>query len=324
MIPFHTTIKLKHYKHITRAPFNAPDLGLALGQVFPAQKVELIDSGRSALALAIEKLDLRGKKILMPAYVCNVLLPVLDAYEIQPVFLDIDQKTFTPSNKSYTEDLLKEVDAVLLVATYGLVPEKSLIEKIKSLGKVVIEDYAHVHFPKTETRISSDARYYSLPKLMPVADGGILVRNSQTSKESASSDPGPKFREPEALSLLTLKNWLKIFALPQFLISYFSILRNKKMTKIPAWRGIDKANCSTERILYYYLTNEKVLWRAHDKYCQPVLVSNPHKAQVFNLVNGVISLRIWQDPIIFYADQNPDNFPVTKEVSGHILCSPYF
>jgi len=313
MTSFHPTIKFRDYLKILGLDYDALKLKKVLNNLFPQHTTTLVDSGRSALSVAIESFDLEGKTLILPSYLCNVITPILNRHKITPVFLDIDKETFIPPDSSYTEDLLASTDAVLVVATYGNIPSKTLIERIRSLGKIVLEDYAHVALPKKSNQnILGDARYYSLPKMLPVPDGGLLVSNK---KHDSKKLPRNK---------TTLKNWLKLFKFPQFLISYLSSL--KKDT--PAARNtfqnhvVKNACLTTEKILLQHLTSENSAFEARVKYCIPELVENPREKQKYYFKQGVATARIWHDPIILSTQENIEKFPNTKYVFERILCKP--
>src|SRR3989344_7488671 len=82
----HPQIKLNNFKKI--------NLAQKIESYFPGKQLIFTDMGRSAFKLIIEKLNLKDSEMIMPAYICDIFRPILEKYNIKPIFLDIDLETF--------------------------------------------------------------------------------------------------------------------------------------------------------------------------------------------------------------------------------------
>ncbi|MCI0619608.1 DegT/DnrJ/EryC1/StrS family aminotransferase [Candidatus Wolfebacteria bacterium] len=309
MISFHPTITYQTYREALAAPYTPRALARAFRMMFPNHTSILTDSGRSALALIIETLKLRGTRLALPAFLCNVLLPVLRHYDITPVFIDIDPKTFEPAPESYADDFLARVDAVLLVATYGNTIPRASRAKIRNAGKITIEDYAHVALPREPvTTIHGHARYYSLPKTLSVPDGGLAIFH----KDVAPPNLPPHTKTPEFF-----KNCLKLFNPFTTLVAHLKSLREARQTT-PVWKRIEEPSIITKRLLYYFLyENPPAEGR---RYCYPFIVLNPDSAQQLLLENGIAAERLWLDPIGLFRTYGA--YPNTERAAVSVICAP--
>jgi len=150
----HPQIKfnMENLKNLFFSFFGSPDeKGLEKMKLFFPQK-ELIftDMARSAFRLIIEKMNLRNSQILFPAYICDIFFPIFKEYNLSPIFLDIDKKTFHIEIEDIEKKITPETKSILVCHTYGLPID---IKKIREIliqhptsniqYPVVIEDCAH-------------------------------------------------------------------------------------------------------------------------------------------------------------------------------------
>ncbi len=327
MISFHPTISHSKYRRAIKNDGDIREVQSLVGDFFPDCTVILTDSGRSALALAILALGLQGSRLLLPAYVCNVLLPVFEQYNITPVFLDIDPPTFKPPRNAYTASIVETVDAVLLVATYGMPAPEEIIEFLKAKGKIVIEDFAHCSLPYTPEKILGDARCYSLAKTLPVMDGGVAVFREKKEINIPLSR--------KSISLASLKNWLKLFPTTNAILTHVKsyireIAPEGAIAPSLHFSGIHRPSQTTIRILRSLLTREKRKPRESLSftYCHPFCVSEALFSERIFKKNGIAAERVWFDPIIMHPrahslwNINPKDYPNTLETAEHIVCAP--
>lgn len=285
---------------------------------FSGQEVYLTDSGSSAFALIIEALNLQGKSMILPAYVCDALLPVLIHYKIKPIFVDVDKLTFQPALSAYTDKILTEANAVLLVATYGRKPDEEIISLLKNKNKIIIEDYAG-RSPLLRDPLISHARIYSLPKTLPVPNGGLAIIQKESVQTTASVS---------ATSSASIKNVLKLLPLVAPLLALLrTILRHEQTSA--SWRKIAAPSRLTQTILATICKNttEKEPLRPYT-YCYPMMVNNPRKSLRKLALAGISAERIWHTPIIVNEKAiqlyniSIDEFPVTRNISLKIICVP--
>ncbi len=307
MITFHPTISFRRY--IRNFFVASPDPEPRLLALFPGHDITLTDSGRSALALIIETLSLEHKRMALPAYLCDNILPVLEHYDIKPVFLDIDPLTYQPIESAYETPC----DAALIVATYGKLPNASIIQSLRNRGTVVIEDWAHVALPTTPIdRIDGDARYYSLSKTLPVPDGGLAIIPKGHLIGSTLAQP--------CITITSIKDVKKLFSFNTTVITLIRLLfsRNKKSSGAPSWNGLTHMRRWSRRYLGHALNQSP----QSGGYCYPIRVSDPQTAQWHLFKNGIIAERLWDHPIIDAAGIGRESFPNTNDAAQHTLCVP--
>lgn len=320
MISFHPTISPKIWLKYLVFSFLKPASN-TFPDLFPSYTAIMTDSGRSALALIIEALDLDGKTLILPAYVCEALLPILTLYKIRPIFLDVDETTYQPPLAAYTETLLKDVDAVLLVATYGKEPEQNVLTELRARGKIIIEDYA-ARSPLLKDPLLSDARIYSLPKALPVPDGGLALVSKKWTHDQAGNLP------PRRISLRFLKDLFKLLPHVGPSISAVKNFFDHKPDK-SSWMG------ATVPSTFTLIALSEILERHENKsaygpytYCYPLRVKNPNLARSALARYGISAEPIWDGPIIFSEEAqklyniDTKNFPATAKIAAEIICTP--
>ena len=77
----HPQIKLKNILTFLK-PVDEERLKHKLSNFFPNQNIVFTDSGRSAFQIAIKELELENSEMLIPAYICDIFLPILKYYNI--------------------------------------------------------------------------------------------------------------------------------------------------------------------------------------------------------------------------------------------------
>ncbi len=183
----HPQIQLKNIGKAVFSLFEKFDLlklEKKLYNYFPEKQVCFTDMGRSAFKIIVEQLNLQNSEILLPAYICNIFYPILKQYNITPIFLDIDPKTFHIKKDEIKNKITSNTKAILVCHTYGLAIDIKEIRDIVGYSVVIIEDCAHAFGLKHNNRFvgnSSDAALFSLYKQFPALRGGILVCPNQWS-----------------------------------------------------------------------------------------------------------------------------------------------
>ncbi len=182
----HPQIKLNNLDKVVFSLFKRLDfksLKEKLSLYFPEKQFILTDMGRIGFRLAVENLGLENSEILMPAYICDIFQPILKQYNIKPIFLDIDLKTFNLRVEEIENKITSQTKAVLISHTYGLPNEMDKILFLaKSYNLKVIEDCAHSFGAKYGSTSSpqvlgnfGDVAFFSLYKQFPTLRGGLLV-----------------------------------------------------------------------------------------------------------------------------------------------------
>jgi dTDP-4-amino-4,6-dideoxygalactose transaminase len=202
----HPQIKFINWPRIKLSllkPLNLKKLEDRLSAYFPGKQLIFTDMGRSAFKIIIEKLNLQNSEILLPAYLCDIFDPILKKYNIEPVFLDIDPKTFHIKTDDIAKKITPNTKAILVCHTYGLPADIQKIREIVDKNIFIIEDCAHSFGAGTGN--FGDVAFFSLYKQFPTLRGGMLV----CPKDWKVSLPKTSFNFRDFISLL---NCFPLFA----------------------------------------------------------------------------------------------------------------
>ena len=191
------------FKRITLKPFlktfSKAKFEQRLAKFFPNRNIVFTDLGRSAFQLAIKELNLENSEMLLPAYICDIFLPIFEHYKIKPIYLDINLSTFNVEISEIERKITPKTKSILVCHTYGLPND---MDKILEIGKKhnlkIIEDCAHAFGAKFKDKYLGnfgDCAFFGLPKFLPVVDGGMLVCRSRTPTK-------PRGRAPKLSDLI--------------------------------------------------------------------------------------------------------------------------
>jgi len=239
----HPQIKfnIENLKNLFFSFFRSPDEKelKKLKNFFPQKELIFTDMARSAFKLIVEKMGLQNSEILFPAYICDIFFPILKEYNLSPIFLDIDKKTFHIKIEDIEKKITPETKSILVCHTYGLPID---IKKIREIliqhptsniqYPFVIEDCAHA-FGATYNGIPfgnfGDAAFFSLYKQFPSLRGGLTVINEGQGRVRGGSGEGQERVRP---SLLGTKFDLRDFVSLLNCFSPFAFLFKKFGGKI--------------------------------------------------------------------------------------------
>lgn len=172
----HPQIKLRSFVRAKLSLIKSPDgekLIQRLSLYFPEKQLIFTDMGRSAFKIIIERLNLQNSEMLIPAYLCDIFYPILKNYNIKPIFLDIDLKTFHIKVEQIREKITPQTKAILVCHTYGLPLDIQKIREATNNQLLIIEDCAHSFGAGTGNL--GDVAFFSLYKQFPTLRGGLLV-----------------------------------------------------------------------------------------------------------------------------------------------------
>lgn len=151
-----------------------------LSAYFPNKQFIFTDMGRSAFKIIIEKLNLQDSEIIFPAYICDIFYSIFRQYNIKPIFLDVDLKTFHIKTEEITKKITPRTKAIFVCHTYGL-PFDVDVLRSNLRGRsdlLIIEDCAHAFFARKNGIYAGnfgDVSFFSLYKQFPALRGGMLV-----------------------------------------------------------------------------------------------------------------------------------------------------
>ncbi|PKH05294.1 hypothetical protein [Moritella sp. Urea-trap-13] len=134
---------------------------------------ELTNSGRSSLRWIIESAQLASKRLLLPDFLCEVILDVLAEYHIDVDFYVVD------SQLSYQlPDNLNDYDALYLIKYFGATTA-SFECAVATFKQCVIVDDVFSPYPHILDIRQSWYSFNSLRKISAVADFSMLYSNQR-------------------------------------------------------------------------------------------------------------------------------------------------
>jgi len=311
--------------------FSETDLRNKLAEIFPGFSVFFTDSGRSAFQIAIKELGLNNSEMLVPAYLCDIFLPIFKKYNIKPIYLDTDLKTFHANFSEIEKRITPKTKSILICHTYGLSIKMNKILEIASKYKLkIIEDCAHiplVGLPRAESR--GDCAFFSFAKICPNINGGMLVSKAPIKTEVANYK-------------LKLSNIVKFLRLYPALANVSERFRKEKPQAVENFCEPQKASKLSLKLFNNYLGNiaqqsekrieltkyfrEKLLSSGFEvqgfennnfTYLSALVPKNINRDELFNKLRkyNVFCSRIWQKPIY-------PNLPNTSEAARRIINFP--
>ncbi len=156
-------------------------LGVELQRAFGASSIALVDSGTSALSIALRATTRAGGVVALPAYACVDIGAAAIFAQLRVRLYDIDPLTLSPDLDSVARVLSHGVDTIVVAHLYGYpanVPGVAAIAA--SHGVRVIEDAAQGAWGKLlETRLGAfgplSVLSFGRGKGMTGAGGGALL-----------------------------------------------------------------------------------------------------------------------------------------------------
>ena len=331
-------------------PFNLEKLTKKLSFYFPEKQLVFTDMGRGAFRLIIEKMNLQNSEMLLPAYICDIFYPILKSYNIKPIFLDIDLKTFQIKPEDIRSKITSKTHSILVCHTYGLPMDIAPVREAVGSKVVIIEDCANSFGAKINniyTGNFGNISFSSLYKQTPTLRGGMLV----CPKDWEVKLPKTFFNFRDFISFL---NYLSPFA---FFFKKFGagvapkVLRKEKLQEIGGinraslnlfsdfFGDVEKSLENRKRLALLFQEKLKNLgFEVQDSkdniFCYlSALVPKELEARRDEIVKRlkkhvVFCTRIWHTPIVLNKDAqeeyqiNLDEFPNTVEVAKRVINFP--
>jgi perosamine synthetase len=173
-----------------------------------------VNSGTSALHLCLIALGIGpGDDVIVPSFTFAATANVVALVGANPVFVDIDPKTFCVDPALVETAITKKTRAIIAVHLYGLPADMNRISEIaKKHSLLVIEDAAQAHIASIDKRMVGtfgDAAAFSFypTKNMTSGEGGMavlkdletartcrLLRNQGMEKKYQNEVPGYNLR----------------------------------------------------------------------------------------------------------------------------------
>ncbi|WP_392340481.1 hypothetical protein [Moritella marina] len=134
---------------------------------------ELTNSGRASLRWIIESAQLQSKRLLLPDFLCEVILDVLAEYNIDVDFYSVD------SQLGYQlPDDVSDYDALYLIKYFGATTA-SFACAVATFKQCIIVDDVFSPYPQVLDIRQSWYSFNSLRKISAVADFSMLYSNQR-------------------------------------------------------------------------------------------------------------------------------------------------
>jgi dTDP-4-amino-4,6-dideoxygalactose transaminase len=160
------------------------ELRRAIGDLagVPEQHVSLFWRGRVALYAILRALGIgRGDEVIVPAFTCVAVPNVVLYTGARPVYVDIDEATYTADPDAVAAAMTPRTRAILAQNTFGLSADLDALAAVaQSYGAPVIDDCTHGLGGTYKGRwngAAADAAFYSTQWSKPISTGlgGIAV-----------------------------------------------------------------------------------------------------------------------------------------------------
>tara|TARA_B110000858_G_C17782635_1_gene465569 strand:- start:680 stop:1804 length:1125 start_codon:yes stop_codon:yes gene_type:complete len=146
-----------------------------------------VNSGGTALQIALEALGIKNKDILLPTQTFIATANSIVRAGGRPIFCDIDRNTGCLDPKDVKKKITKKTAGIIFVPMFGILPKSILkIQKICKKKKIfLMEDAAHAHgasIKKIKAGCIGDISvfsFYATKILTTGGEGGVIVTNNQ-------------------------------------------------------------------------------------------------------------------------------------------------
>jgi dTDP-4-amino-4,6-dideoxygalactose transaminase len=156
-----------------------------------------VNSGASALFLAIKALGLRGE-VILPSFTFAASANAVETAGATPVFADIDPKTFNLDPRSVEERITARTEAIMPVHVAGLSCDMTAIMRLASKrGLAVIEDSAQAigaeHRGRRTGSFGTGCFSFFPTKNITTGEGGMVTTNDGRLAETIRTLKGHGF-----------------------------------------------------------------------------------------------------------------------------------
>ena len=193
----------------------------------------LFSHGRTAFKYGLIYLGLKkNDKIMLPEYICDILIDPLKDLGITPIFYEINED-FTTNWKSLKKNYEQAVKALVVINYFGFEEDKKKFKIFCKKKKLfLIEDDCHsLKINKRNIKDHSDITFYSIHKLIKrTYSGGVLKINNLKKNKIPSYIKLKKYN-------VNFKTFLNNFLENNFL--QFKRFLKKKLFKMPSYSKLN-------------------------------------------------------------------------------------
>lgn len=267
-------------------------------------KVELLSTGREALGLVAETVDLNGNCILLPAYSCSSMVEPFTKRGWTVFFYSLNEDLSVDESVILSLCKRHNPKAVLLMNYFGVAPTDTTAQSIKMHYEdiVIIEDFTHTLFSNSVlSNKYIDFFVASIRKWVGIFDGAIVL-------SCRSIDHGPltenfefvKMREDAQL----LKFYYSLTKEEKLKERYLNLLKTAE-SEINKYDSIHTISKSSREVLDILDINQLLLSRKENFY---------HLFEGIRNINGIGFPTKFEDKII----DCPFSLPILVENQNEI------
>jgi len=290
------------------------------------------DHGTSALHVALAAIEVgREDEVIVPSFSFSASADVVLFQRAKPVFVDIEEKTYTIDSEKIEEAITERTKAIIPVHLFGQSAEMDKIMKIAKEHKLyVIEDAAESHGSEYKGRRTGSLGHIGCfsfypNKNMTTGEGGICTTNDKKL----------------AKKIMMLRNHGR----DKSKGNYFHVMLgfNYMMTDLQATIGLvqlKRLNWVIKqkiKMAEYYTKQFKKIggvttpfvkhYNKHTYMFYPILIKNRDKIAKSLSQHGIETSKAFYPPIHeqpVYQKLGFENIrlPVTEEISKRVLCIP--
>jgi len=284
-----------------------------------------VNSGTSALNLALSLLDLKGKEVIVPSLTFVATINAILINGAKPVFVDIDPKTLCLDPLLIEKSITKKTACILAVHFAGISCDLDSILKIcKKFNLELVEDAAHAvgtHYKQKKIGTHGICVCFSFhpAKNLAMPTGGLISINHKNHQKMKST--------------LNARRWCGITNRKGTDYDVKEVGWNYYMNEFSAAIGriqlkkLDKMNNKRKKIAKRYEnelnTNKKIPF---DKNCSYhmywILVKNQKKFRGQLLDSGIETGTHYKPVHTMSMFNSIANLPITEKVGNEIVTIP--
>lgn len=300
------------------------------------ENVIAVSNATAGLMLILKALGLNGE-VIIPSFTFTATCLALKWNNLEAVYVDCDQKTFTIDPSAVEKIITGNTCAILAVCIFGNPPDIDLLDKLaKNYRLNLIFDSAHGLGTKYKDRLIGgygDAEVFSLTptKTLTTGEGGLittndkelarkirLMRNYGIASDYDGEFIGLNARMLEFSAILGLKSLARI----EEIIGSRNKLAQTYREKLSTLPGIEfqeiRQNCRTTFKDFAILIDEEVFGLNRDKLAIALEKENIQTRRYF-----YPPLHLQKAYRHFYPKYN-EELVNTLKISNNILCLPIF
>ena len=184
----------KVLKSSTQMGKNVSTFEKKISKLFSKKYGLMVNSGSSALLLAMETLDIpEGSEVITPALTFSTTVGYIVRNKLVPVFVDVEEGTYCINESKIKGMITKKTKAIIATHIYNFPLRVDILKKICKKNRIIlIEDAAEVIGQKLNNKLCGsygDISIFSFyaNKQITTGEGGMITTNNKKLYEQSKS-----------------------------------------------------------------------------------------------------------------------------------------